>query len=78
MNSRNAAPRTGIRHLGIKDPNILLNSVGELMFFRADELTLTSPGSLSIDNSALMVPTPVINLRRLTIDSHCAGTGTTS
>ena len=72
MNSCNAVPRTGVRCLGIRDPNISLNSIGEL-FSEADELTLWSPGSLSIDNSALMHPMPVINIRRLIIHSVVPG-----
>ena len=72
MNSRNAAPRTGVRYLGIKNSNILFNSVSEL-FSGTNELTFVIPGSLSIANSSRMTPMPLINLRRLTIHGVVPG-----
>ena len=72
MNSLNVAPRNGVRHLGIKDPDVLLNSLSEL-FFEANELTFVCPGSLSLSNSSLTMPTPLMNLCRLTIDNVVPG-----
>ena len=66
MNPHNIAPRSCVRHFGIKDSNILLNSFSEL-FPGVNELTLIRPGSLSMINSSLMASTPLINLRHLTI-----------
>jgi hypothetical protein len=66
MNHHNGAPRNGVRHLGIKDPKIPLNSLGKL-FSNATELTCLHPASLFMADSSLMEPTPLINLRHLTI-----------
>ena len=73
MNPHNIAPsRSRVRHLGIKDPNISLSSVGEL-FPETNELTFRCPGSLSIVHSSLMASTPLINLRHLAIHGVVPG-----
>jgi hypothetical protein len=71
VNHHDVAPRSGVRHLGIKAPNILLHSLGKL-FSDTNELTFLHPASLSMVNSSL-VPTPLINLRYLTIHAVIPG-----
>ena len=65
MNHHDVAPQSGVRRLGMKAPNILLNSIGKL-FSDANELICLHPASLSIVNS-LPAPTPLINVFRLTV-----------
>jgi len=66
MNHHNVAPRSGVRQLGIKAPNVSLHSLGKF-FSDANELICLHPASLSMVDSSLMAPAPLINLRYLTI-----------
>jgi len=72
MNHHNVAPRSGVRHLGIKAPNVALHSLGKF-FSDANELTCLHPASISMVDSSFMAPTPLINLRHLTIHDVVPG-----
>lgn len=71
-NLQNVAPRSGVRHLAVKSPNILLNSLSEL-FSKANELSFMSPASFSIVDSSLIAPTPLINIRVLATNDLVPG-----
>jgi len=70
MNHHNVALRSGVRQLGIKAPNISLHPLGKLCS-DANELTCLHNASLSIVDSSLIAPAPLINLRHL-IMHHAA------
>jgi hypothetical protein len=65
MDHHDVVPRSGVRQLGIKTPNILLHLIGK-SFPNANELWCRYPASLSMVNS-LLVPTPLVNIRHLTV-----------
>jgi hypothetical protein len=71
MNHNDVAPRRGVRDLGIKAPNISLHSLGKL-FSETSQLIFVHPASLSMVDS-LLTPTPLINLRQLTVDDVVPG-----
>jgi hypothetical protein len=66
MNHHDIAPRSGVRRLGIKAPNVSLHSLGKF-FSDASELTCLHPASISVVNSSLTTPIPLMNLRHITV-----------
>jgi hypothetical protein len=71
MDHHDVVPRSGVRQLGLKTPNILLHLIGKL-FPDANELWCTYPASLSMIDS-LLVPTPLVNIRHLRVSNIVPG-----
>src|SRR5690349_8262568 len=71
MNRYDIVPHNGVRHLGIKDPNISLHSISKL-FNDAKTLICQHPGSFSI-NDSLLSSISLINLHHITIYDYVPG-----